>query len=235
MVGTNKGSVTRRPPEEFMGMDAYETRSWFIDTKNSNYATWADSLTNDEDYAVSDYVGSGYGDINPLLYNTPWEDMHDLDKGEITDLYHAINKFELHQPIHVNRACDSKIFGKKGMTVAEIKAVLNQSDGYVQNDGFLSFSTRPEGVVVNSKGVQLHVDVPENKGAGAYLGKHGMTTEREYLFNNNSVFKFDSNRVYRDKYGVIHVHGQWVGQAESQTISKNYDKRALKKGRKRGK
>lgn len=240
MVGTTGVSTyggsqgkSKKETETFANKDGYETLVWFEDTDNSNYEAWSNNLTKDEKQAIDDYIGYDYGGINSSLYNIPWEDLKEgWQKKEIVDLYHAINKFELKQTIQVNRACDSKIFGKKGMSVNEIKAFLKQSDGYVQNNAFMSFSTKSGGVVVDSKGVQLHVTVPESTGAGAFLGKHGLGNEREFLFNNNAVIKFDSDKVYQDNYGIIHVYGEWVGQAESQTISKNYDKNALSKGKK---
>lgn len=61
----------------------------------SNLSDWAGLLSNYEYSSVVDYTGSDYGNINTLLYTTNWDDIGQYTRDRITDLYNAINKFEL--------------------------------------------------------------------------------------------------------------------------------------------
>lgn len=234
MGGTASGTSRSKPKfAEFHAESKESSRlkalDWFKDEANSNYRNWYYSLTDYEGKSIDKYIGSGYSDMNGALYQEDWDDISEWRKSDITHLYDAINKFELKQGVMVNRACDSRIFGAKGMSVQQIKDTLDVSDGFVQNDAFLSASTFDAGVKVNSAGLVLHIKVPPNKGGGAFLGTKGIAggAESEYLFNNNGVYHFDKDSVYQDPNGTIHVSGEWVGNTAHQTISKNYNKNAL--------
>ena len=209
---------------------------WFNDPDNSNLAEWWDGLSPEEKLWVENYTNASYGSINMYQYETAWEDMPDEMKERIAHLHNALSSFELNKTIQVNREASFQIFGSEGkMTVAQVKYFLKQSDGYVQNDGFMSFSSKANGVSVDGKGLIIHMKFPPSVGAGAYVAPHsGHRNESEWLANSNGVYKFDTNKVYEDYEGV-HVHGEWIGQNRAQTISSTYDKRALTNKRRRRK
>lgn len=204
---------------------------WREHTEMSNTADWMDNLlTEDEADAVKEWTGSGYWDLADL-YTTEWDDMQTSTKEFATDLFNAVNKFELKQGITVNRSTDFQIFGRdkhQKMTEEQVRNFLkNETDnGLIQNDGFMSFSTRSAGVKVAGSGLVIHLNVPPNKGAGAYVSAVGGNKgEREYMTNNNSIMRFDANSVRTDENGYIHVNAKLVGQSKMQTIdSKNKSK-----------
>ena len=234
-AGTTGGSVQDFSTMPFGWGHVDKVTNWFSNADNSNLAEWWGNLSDDERAWVTRYTGSGYGTINLSQYTEAWEDMSDEMKMRISNLHNALKTFELNKTIQVNREADFQIFGSDGMmTVAQVKDFLNQTDGYVQNDGFMSFSTKPNGVHVDGSGLILHVKFPPSTGAGAYVAPYSQhTNESEWLSNSNSVFHFDQKKVYED-YEGIHVYGEWVGQNRAQTISPTYDKKALTNKRNKG-
>ena len=199
-----------------------KTVKWFNNPKLSNMADWEKGLTDDEKGALSYYTGSGYMSLNPELYNTPWDEMTPSMKKKATNLFNALNKFELNKAIKTVRQCDFQIFGApsyKKMTAQQVKDYLNNeaNGGYIQVNGFLSSTTKPNGTFSDSKGVWIDLTTPPNKGGGAYVSHIGNNSgEAEYLYNNNAVLKFDPNSVHEGKDGYIHVSAEWVGQAKDQ-------------------
>lgn len=195
----------------------------------SNLQQWLASLTPDERSALQGYVDSTYEDINRWQYNIPWEEMSDYQKRDISDLYDAISKYELREGIVVNRETDFRIFGAdeyEHMSVSDIKDFLKSTNGVMQNDGFMSFSTRPNGVAVEGGGLVIHMKVPPSVGAGAYIGStFGLPHESEFLMNTNTIMRLDPNSVYRDEYGKIHISGEALGRSRAQTISPTYGKK----------
>ena len=199
------------------------TVKWFNNPKMSNMAEWEKGLTPDQESAVDYYTGSGYQSLNPALYEKPWDEMGSGTKETASNLYEAINKFELNKTIKTVRRCDFQIFGKsygQSMTAEQVKDYLTNStkDGLVQVNGFLSSTTNPSGTYAYTKGLHIDFEVPPNKGGGAYVSKVGGNGgESEYLFNSNAVLQFDPNSV-ESKGGVVHVKAKWVGQAKDQTF-----------------
>ena len=209
---------------------------WREHDELSNTGSWEDDLSDDQRNAVETYAGSGYWDVAEL-YETEWDNMTDYQKKLVSNIYEALNKFELKKPITVNRMTSFKIFGKQfssdTMTADEVKDYLrdNTSGGLLQNDGFMSFSTLSNGVNVAGSGLVIHLDVPKNTGAGAYIsGIGGNYSEREYLVNTNSIMKFDIDSV-RQVGSQVHVNAKLVGRAKMQTI----DSKNTSEFRKRGK
>ena len=205
----------------------YITNVGDIFKENSNIKSWLANLTPEERAVISDFVGSEYEDINGAQYRIPWEDMSQEDKNAISRLHNALSKFELNKPITVNRATSFRIFGADDdyapMTIEDIKAHLSKTGEVVQNDGFMSFSTRSDGIPVEGTGLIIHLKIPPSKGAGAYIGNnYGIASESEFLVNTNTVMRFDKNSLYKDKYDIIHITADWLGRAEAQTISPTY-------------
>ena len=230
---TGSGGVQDFSTMPFGWGHADEATKWFRDKDNSNLATWWNGLSNEERAWVENYTGSAFGSMNMYQYDVAWEEMPEDMKTRIAHLHNALNSFELNKTIQVNREASFQIFGSDGkMSIAQIKYFLSQSDGYVQNNGFMSFSTKKNGVSVDGEGLILHVKFPPSTGAGAYVApysQHG--SESEWLANSNGVYKFDLNKIHED-YDGIHVYGEWVGQNRAQTVSPTYDKRAMTNTRK---
>ena len=132
-------------------------RKWFANKDLSNYTEWRESLTPSEEEAISKYTGNSYGTMNISLYNTPWDELSDYGKQRIMQLYDALSRFDLKHGINVTRQTDTQIFGDYGMSMEEIVASLEKSNGYIQNDGFLSFSADPRGRSIAGSGVVLHL------------------------------------------------------------------------------
>lgn len=201
-----------------------EAVKWWRDHDDfSNAKDWEDNLlTSTEADAIEAWVGSGYEDMSEL-YETPWDDMDSDAKFMATQMFNAINKFELKKGITVNRGTNFKIFGSNNkMTVEQVQNYLNNETdhGHIQSDGFMSFSTRTSGVPVAGSGLVIHLNVPPNKGGGAYISNSigGNKGEREYLLNNNSIMKFDPKSVELKGDGRIHVNAKLVGRGAMQTI-----------------
>ena len=194
---------------------------WREHSEYSNLSDWEDNLTEAEEDAIHSWIGFGY-DTASKLYNIPWDDLSEGNKEFISNLHSALNKFTLKKGITVNRRTNFKIFGSnKPMGVGQVIDYIknNTIDGYLQVDGHMSFSTRSNGVSVAGSGLVIHLDVPPNKGGGAYVSTIGGNAgEKEYLTNNNSILKFDPNSVERRADGMIHVNARYVGRAEMQTI-----------------
>ena len=198
------------------------TVKWFNNPKLSNHSEWKDNLlTYNEQEAIQYYTGSWYHSINPYLYNIPWDKLDDSDKKRASDLYHAINKFELNKAIKTVRQCGFQIFGSNTkMSAQEVINYLNNEtvDGHIQINGFLSSTTRPSGTFAANKGVWIDLYTPPNKGGCAYVSSvGGNSSESEVLYNNNAILKFDASSVhYNPSDGYVHVSAQWVGQATDQ-------------------
>ena len=225
-VGTSSSSsgLVNSPTAEVDKYTVFKNNGankWFANENDSNMTEWIDSLSGGEQAAISHYTGFGYTQMNKSLYNKPWDELGDYDKHELSNLYNALNRFDLKKGISVTRQADFQIFGMdKGdhMTVNQVKDFLKQTGGVLQNNGFLSFGANEHGVAIAGSGLVIHLQVPPSKGAGAYVGTISEHKgEQEYLLNNNALMKFDPNSV-KSVGGKIHVTAQWIGQAKMQTI-----------------
>ena len=209
--------------KELYSWDNAET-SWFDD--HGNMWEWRDGLTDDEERVIKDYTGLDYDDINTSQYTKAWEDMSFYEKQSIANLHNALSKFELKDGIIVNRACDFQIFGAgehESMTISDVRNYLKPTDGYLQNDGFMSFSTKANGVPVEGHGLIIQLKIPPTTGAGAYIEPVSYhQQEKEFLLNNNAILKFDYNSMYQDSKG-IHITAEYVGYNDAQTISPTYN------------
>ena len=210
------------------------SQKWMANPDLTNSVEWQKGLTPEQYSAVQHYTGSGYVGINNAMYGKPWDQMTASEKQKASNLYEAINKFELKKGITITRQCNTQIFGQPGMTMEQIKSTLDKNGGYVQNDGFLSFSTNNTGVAINSSGVIIRLRVPPSKGAVAYVNPislHKGSTENETIVNSNSVLKFDTGSM-KQVGNKIYIEADWVGQAKNQTIDPN-NKSKFAKGKKK--
>jgi len=206
------------------------TDKWFANPKLSNYTEWKDGLTGAQMDAIEDYTGSGYSDLNAALYGTNWDDMSDSAKKTASNLYEAINNFELNKAIHVARGAELRQtlgfaygevdFYNPEKAVQQIKNKLAETGGVYQYNGFQSTSTGSYPAFGGGKGLIIHYTIPPSKGAGAYLRPLSMHSgEREFTLNTNAVVRFDPNSVVY-KGGTYHINAEWLGQAKDQKFKK---------------
>lgn len=236
---TSGSSLVNQPSAEAEKYTEFDDHGgadkWFANEKLSNFSEWRTGLSDAEYKALKSYTGGGYSSMNSSLYGIPWDEMSATQKAKMAALYDAISRFELKKGINVTRKADFQIFGAKDtysqMTVDQIKDFLKQTNGVVQNDGFMSFSADPRGRGINGNSVVIHLRIPPSKGAGAYVNPISSNMgEMEYVLNTNAVLKFDTNSVEKKSDGKIHVTADWLGQAQMQTIDpKNKSVHAKKK------
>lgn len=193
-------------------------------SKMSNVEDWYNNLAIGERAVFSDYVGDGYDKINRAQYNTPWEEMTESQQESIATLHDALSRFELNKGIEVYRETNFKVFGSNSpMSMSEIRQYLLKNGDTQQIDGFMSFSTHKGGSAVDGRGLIIEMKIPPSVGAGAYIGNTmGYKEESEFLVNTNSVLKYDTNSMYVDSKGRVHISAEWVGRSQAQTISPTY-------------
>ena len=240
--GGNAGAYERQGDVDYKQFGVYYNNDDSIAWFDANGGLFdPDSVSDDEKHDVISYTGSSYGSINHTQYTKPWEDIKDSSDSndkyyadKIVNIHNALSNVTLNHGIEVNRAANFKIFGKKTMTMAEISKVLDKSNGVVQVDGFMSASTKPNGVAISGSGLVLHFRIPPSTGAGAYVGNVSLhESEQEYVVNNNSVWQFDKSSMHKDSQGRIHITGYWLGQNAAQTISPTFKKPRVSKGKKK--
>ena len=222
--GAGISGMTNKPTsstDKYTVFDSYEgSMKWMANTKLSNSEEWHKELiTPQEKDSVYHYTGNSFNGINDDLYNKPWDEMSNDTKQMASDIYNAINKFELHHGVTLTRQCDSKIFGHAGMSAEQIRNAIISKGGVIQNDGFLSFGTNNTGVPIDSSGVIIRLRVPPSKGAMAYvnpISMHHGEIENESIVNSNSLLKFDPNSV-KVVGNKVYVEADWIGQAKMQT------------------
>ena len=195
---------------------------WFKLPSNSNFDGWDKSLDKQDKDGLLHYI-LDYEDMQKELYTKPWSEMSTYEKAHASNLYNAINKFELNQAIKLRRRGDFQIFGAeqgKKMNVNQLKKLLSMNDTF-QSNGFLSFTTNLDSKVYShNKGIVIDLIMPPNKGGGAWTGHHNVG-EQEFIINSNSVLKFDPESVHKASDGFIHVNAEWIGQAKDQAFKKD--------------
>ena len=139
---------------------------------NKNYKKWADSLSKDEEFVLSEYTDGKYEEINEQLRSG------NIDKGiqEYVDILDGmIERFNLEQPIQVYRA-------------VPIDIVENIEDVYI-NKGFTSTSV-DKNAVSSEKLAFLIINIPAGKGRGAYINNYSVhqNDEYEFLIKRNTSF-----------------------------------------------
>lgn len=197
--------------------------------ENSNVGQWRMSLSSDEYHAISYYTGIGYSSINKAMYTQDYEDMDSSMQQTVDSMQTGMDKFVLTKGIQCTRQCDFQIFGAKkyeSMTKEQVIDYIKNnadSDGTLQNDGFLSFGANNHGAAIAGSGLVLHAKVPPSVGAGAYvnpISQHSGSSENEFLFNAYSRFKFDLSSIRVDSSGKIHINCTWKGRGTNKSKKK---------------
>lgn len=161
--------------------------------KRSKHAQWQKSLTKDENYAIGDYTGGGYWDINTYLRKTgDWENINaEFVKQQIKGLDSAISRYELKDNIRVQRGVMNDVIDKL-VEDNDIQDSLSELIGKKFRESAYSSTTvvRNNGVAT-AKPTVLDIEIPAGTGRGAYINQLAgqfQDAEYEFLLKRGSTF-----------------------------------------------
>ena len=153
--------------------------------ENSSVKTWEQSLQEPESRAIQNYAGPDYSGINGFLRGEmtekmvdAWSSTSDMSVQDMAkNIQSGIAKFELREPITVYRTCEMDVFES-----------LSQKVGSTFRDnGFTSTTVLNE--TVASGNVRMEINVPAQKGVGAYIASTlGHPEEHEFLLQRGTEF-----------------------------------------------
>lgn len=161
--------------------------------KRSKHAQWQKSLTKDENYAIGDYTGGGYWDINTYLRKTgDWENINaEFVEQQIKGLDSAISRYELKDNIRVQRGVMNDVIDKL-VEDNDIQDSLSELIGKKFRESAYSSTTvvRNNGVAT-AKPTVLDIEIPAGTGRGAYINQLAgqfQDAEYEFLLKRGSTF-----------------------------------------------
>ena len=161
--------------------------------KRSKHAQWQKSLTEDEDYAIGDYTGGGYWDINSYLRKTgDWENINaEFVKQQIKGLDSAISRYELKDNIRVQRGVMNDVIDKL-VEDNDVHESLSELIGKKFHESAYSSTTVVQNNgVATAKPTILDIEIPAGTGRGAYVNQLAgqfQDTEYEFLLKRGSTF-----------------------------------------------
>lgn len=161
--------------------------------KRSKHAQWQKSLTEDEDYAIGDYTGGGYWDINSYLRKTgDWENINaEFVKQHIKGLDSAISRYELKDNIRVQRGVMNDVIDKL-VEDNDVHESLSELIGKKFHESAYSSTTVVQNNgVATAKPTILDIEIPAGTGRGAYVNQLAgqfQDTEYEFLLKRGSTF-----------------------------------------------
>lgn len=186
--------------------------------KRSKHAQWQKSLTEDEDYAIGDYTGGGYWDINSYLRKTgDWENINaEFVKQQIKGLDSAISRYELKDNIRVQRGVMNDVIDK----LAEdnnVQESLSELIGKKFHESAYSSTTVVQNNgVATAKPTILDIEIPAGTGRGAYVNQFAgqfQDTEYEFLLKRGSTFTIKEVRE-EEIMGEYHYYVKMVMDVE---------------------
>ena len=186
--------------------------------KRSKHAQWQKSLTEDEDYAIGDYTGGGYWDINSYLRKTgDWENINaEFVKQQIKGLDSAISRYELKDNIRVQRGVMNDVIDK----LAEdnnVQESLSELIGKKFHESAYSSTTVVQNNgVATAKPTILDIEIPAGTGRGAYVNQLAgqfQDTEYEFLLKRGSTFTIKEVRE-EEIMGEYHYYVKMVMDVE---------------------
>ena len=156
---------------------------------DDKYASWYDSLTDDEKLAIKRYTGHGYGSINGYIRSGVYDSTSKYSEEQIQtfikNLDSAIGKQEITQPMNVYRYVGTDVFGTDD---------LSKLVGTTFTDkGYMSTTIFEDRIVVdlpkNNVGIKIRVPKGTN---GAYVDMAASYTHDEYEFmlGRNTTLRF---------------------------------------------
>lgn len=186
--------------------------------KRSKHAQWQKSLTEDEDYAIGDYTGGGYYDINSYLRKTgDWENINaEFVKQQIKGLDSAISRYELKDNIRVQRGVMNDVIDRL-VEDNDVQDSLSELIGKKFRESAYSSTTvvRNNGVAT-AKPTILDIEIPAGTGRGAYVNQLAgqfQDTEYEFLLKRGSTFTIKEVRE-DESMGEYHYYIRMVMDVE---------------------
>lgn len=186
--------------------------------KRSKHAQWQKSLTEDEDYAIGDYTGGGYWDINSYLRKTgDWENINaEFVKQQIKGLDSAISRYELKDNIRVQRGVMNDVIDKL-VEDNDVQESLSELIGKKFHESAYSSTTVVQNNgVATAKPTILDIEIPAGTGRGAYVNQLAgqfQDTEYEFLLKRGSTFTIKEVRE-EEIMGEYHYYVKMVMDVE---------------------
>lgn len=186
--------------------------------KRSKHAQWQKSLTEDEDYAIGDYTGGGYWDINSYLRKTgDWENINsEFVKQQIKGLDSAISRYELKDNIRVQRGVMNDVIDKLAED-NDVQQSLSELIGKKFHESAYSSTTVVQNNgVATAKPTILDIEIPAGTGRGAYVNQLAgqfQDTEYEFLLKRGSTFTIKEVRE-EEIMGEYHYYVKMVMDVE---------------------
>lgn len=186
--------------------------------KRSKHAQWQKSLTEDEDYAIGDYTGGGYWDINSYLRKTgDWENINaEFVKQQIKGLDSAISRYELKDNIRVQRGVMNDVIDKL-VEDNDVHESLSELIGKKFHESAYSSTTVVQNNgVATAKPTILDIEIPAGTGRGAYVNQLAgqfQDTEYEFLLKRGSTFTIKEVRE-EEIMGEYHYYVKMVMDVE---------------------
>ena len=186
--------------------------------KRSKHAQWQKSLTEDEDYAIGDYTGGGYWDINSYLRKTgDWENINaEFVKQQIKGLDSAISRYELKDNIRVHRGVMNDVIDKLAED-NDVQESLSELIGKKFHESAYSSTTVVQNNgVATAKPTILDIEIPAGTGRGAYVNQLAgqfQDTEYEFLLKRGSTFTIKEVRE-EEIMGEYHYYVKMVMDVE---------------------
>lgn len=161
--------------------------------KKSKHAQWQKSLSEEEKYAIEDYTGGGYYDINAYLRKTgDWEAINaGYVEQQIKGLDSAISRYELKDNIRVQRGVMNDVIDRLSEE-NDIQESLSELVGKKYREKACSSTTvvKNNGVA-SAKPTILDIEIPAGVGRGAYVNQLAgqfQGTEYEFLLKRGATF-----------------------------------------------
>lgn len=146
-----------------------------------------------EDYAIGDYTGGGYYDINAYLRKTgDWENINSaFVEQQIKGLDSAISRYELKENIRVQRGVMNDVLDRL-VEDNDVKESLSELVGKKFRESAYSSTTVVQGNgVATAKPTIFDIEIPAGVGRGAYVNQLAgqfQDTEYEFLLKRGATF-----------------------------------------------
>lgn len=184
----------------------------------SKQKLWEKSLSESEDYAIGDYTGGGYYDINEYLRKTgDWESINAAYViQQIEGLDSAISRYELKDNIRVQRGVMNDVIDRLAEE-HDVQNSLSELVGkkYVES-GYSSTTALQGNRVATAKPTILDIEVPAGVGRGAYVNRLAgqfQDTEYEFLIKRGASFTIEEV-VEEEVMGEYHYRVKLVMDVE---------------------
>ena len=181
---------------------------------------WSKKLTANQRKGVQMYTDGYYSDMNNWMRMLTTE-ISGTTQAKISSLQHALDKYDLKQPIVTHRGMGPEILGLKAnastsQIVKRVKSLIskgiNITDYGFSSSGAASSKAWPKKVVI-------HTQTPAGKGIGAFVaGQSEFKTENEFLYNSGTHFQPLGVYVVGN---TVHINARWAGRDKSTNGAKH--------------